>query len=152
MASPSGIVDGEARWFENGQLTTDPGIARTTYGIPVDCAGPPFGFYCLGLVGQDFNFYLRLPDGKIIGFLRWQSVSSSWAVEDPDGGFAGHAECIAFSEVGGTFYNMSVVTNLVDGTPRQYVAHAPDSQDVPVPLDPITGAGPAPKAYLWWGP
>jgi hypothetical protein len=152
MASPSFVVDGEERWFENGQLTTDPGIARTPFGIPVNCAGPPFGFYCLGLIAQDFNFYLRLPNGKILGILRWISPTSGWAVEDEDGAFAGHAECIAFTEVGGTVYNMSIVTNLITGIPAQYVARGPDSQDVPVPLDAITGPLPHPVAFLWWGP
>jgi hypothetical protein len=152
MAPPSGVLDGEARWFENGQLTTDAGLARTPFGIPVNCAGAPFGFYCVGLVSQDYNFYLRLPSGKIIGLLTWSPGGSDWRITDEDGAFAGHAMCMVFHEVGLDVYNISLVTNLITGTSGQFVARAPDSQDVPVPLAPITDpSGPA-VAYLWWGP
>lgn len=38
---PSGILDGEEAWFFSGQSAVDPGLNRTAFGVPVDCAPNP---------------------------------------------------------------------------------------------------------------
>lgn len=42
MAPPTGELDGDPRWFETGQSIEEPGLARTPFGIPVNCTGPEF--------------------------------------------------------------------------------------------------------------
>jgi hypothetical protein len=42
VASPTGIIDGEIRWFQQGQSVKDPGLDRTFFGIPTNCTAPLF--------------------------------------------------------------------------------------------------------------
>ena len=129
MAAPSGIVDGEARWFQAGQLTSDPGLERTTFGIPVNCAGGPIDERpCYGTAARDSVWGL-MSGGHIVGDLRW-SNSAGWSVTDLHGLPAGHAECVPYAVGDEIFYSFQVVTNLLDGSPGQYLVNDP-TQNLP---------------------
>lgn len=120
MAAPSGIIDGEARWFQTGQLTSDPGLERTDFGIPVNCAGAEPGVYCAQNIGFDFNFTLRDLLMVQIGTATWSSVNSSWRIEDNDGAFAGTMMCYNYGDDDDPIWALTVVTNLWTGEPGQF--------------------------------
>lgn len=129
MAAPSHIVDGQAHWFEVGQLKSDPGIDRTPFGVPVNCAGGPIDLRpCYGTAARDTIWGLK-SGGAIVGDLRWTN-SAGWGVTDLHGMFAGNASCVAYDVDGKTYYSFSVVTNLLEGFPGQYLVNDP-TQNLP---------------------
>ncbi len=138
MAPPSGIVDGEARWFQNGQLTTDPGLERTDFGIPVNCAAAEPGVYCAQAVGLDFNFTLRALDMTVIGTAMWQPESQNWRIEDNDGNQAGHMECYNYNTVLEPIWALTILTILWEGVIAQYKPYPLNSLGPTIGVQSIT--------------
>jgi hypothetical protein len=139
LASTTNIADGEARWYEVGQMTTDPGLLRTPFGIPVNCAGPPVGAYCLLTVAQDYNFLLRRPSGALLGRVVFEPGTSGWGVFDLDGNFAGNMTCVVYPATPSDFFNIQLVTNLITGSPGVYYAFRYFEYDNPTKL--VTSIG-----------
>ena len=42
VSAPTGVLDGNPIWFEKGQSVNDPGLERTSFGIPLNCSAPPY--------------------------------------------------------------------------------------------------------------
>lgn len=120
MAPPSGVVDGNPRWFEIGQMTSDPGIERTDFGIPVNCAGAMPGVYCAQGTGLDYNFRLYSLTGVLLGDALWNPVNGQWSVQDLLGEFRGYALCYNYGTVDAPEWYISVITDLWTGTAGQF--------------------------------
>lgn len=120
MAPPSGVVDGNPRWFEIGQMTTDPGLERTDFGIPVNCAGAEPGVYCNQGTGVETNWVLLDLLGNQIGTANWLAVSQLWPISDNDGNPAGVMECYNYGTVDDPNWDLSIVTNLFTSEPGQF--------------------------------
>jgi hypothetical protein len=132
MAAPSGVLDGDPRWFEIGQMTTDPGLERTDFGIPANCAGAQPGYYCNQSSGVPTNWVLRDLLGNKIGNANWYVPSQLWPITDNDGNAAGVMECYNFGTSDDPNWDLSIVTNLFTGTPGQFWPERGDY--VPPPL------------------
>jgi hypothetical protein len=120
MAAPSHTVDGQAHWFEVGQLTSDPGLVRTDFGIPVDCAGAEPGVYCNGSVSVEHNFQLLDLFEHVIGTATWDPSSGIWGIKDVHGDFAGSMFCYNYGTDHIPLWYLTIVTNLWGGAPGQF--------------------------------
>ena len=120
MAAPSYAVDGSPSWFIQGQMTSDPGLERTDFGIPVNCAGPEPGVYCAQSVGIESNFVLQDLLGNQVGTADYLAVSQLWPIADNDGHFAGSMMCYNYGDSEEPIWALTVVTNLWTGTSGQF--------------------------------
>jgi hypothetical protein len=127
MAPPSGVVDGEARWFSEGQMTTDPGLERTDFGIPANCAGAEPGVYCDQGSGLNYNFWLTDLLDNIIGTATYIPASQLWGITNNDGDFAGNMMCYNYGTVDEPLWGLTVVSNLWGGFPGQFKPYPFDS-------------------------
>lgn len=120
MAAPSGVLDGNPRWFEIGQMTTDPGLDRTAFGIPVNCAGAEPGVYCAGGAGMPSDWRLLDLLGNIVGYASYYPPSNLWPITDLAHNPNGVMECYNYNTVEDPIWALSVVTNLWTGEPGQF--------------------------------
>lgn len=68
MAPPSQDVDGNPRWFELGQSTSDPGVERTAFGIPTSCVTDVSPCAEGGFVLTSFLWFMEWDGGSITGY------------------------------------------------------------------------------------
>jgi hypothetical protein len=125
MAAPSGVIDGSLSQFYLGQSTADPGLERTDFGIPANCAGAEPGVYCNQAIGVDQNFQLRDLLGNVIGTMTFNPVNSQWTVYDLTPAYAGYGLCYNLGTSEDPEWVLSVVTNLWTGAPGQFVPYPP---------------------------
>jgi hypothetical protein len=76
VASPTGIIDGEVRWFQQGQSVKDPGLARTPFGIPLNCTAAPF-VPCIAGALQHYTWGLEMPLLRQIGTSSMDGVNQA---------------------------------------------------------------------------
>lgn len=62
MAPPSENIDGEPRWFSQGQSVSDNGLSRTPFGIPSNCVGPSPAACVMGNMPH-FTWHVEQPLG-----------------------------------------------------------------------------------------
>jgi hypothetical protein len=125
MAPPSGVLDGSPSLFFGGQSISDPGIERTDFGIPVNCAGAEPGVYCNQAIGIDQNFQLKDLEGVLVGYMNWNAINSQWSVYDLTHSFAGYGLCYNIGTPDDPVWVLSVITNLWTGIPGQFVPYPP---------------------------
>lgn len=127
VAPASGVLDGIPSQFYLGQSVSDPGIERTDFGIPVNCAGPEPGVYCAQSIGFDFFFDLQDLLGTVIGHAIWSSVNSQWSIVDLLGDFRGYMLCYNYGTLDSPLWALSAITNLWTGSPGQFKPYPLDS-------------------------
>jgi hypothetical protein len=125
MAYPSGVLDGAAQQFYLGQSVLDPGIERTDFGVPANCAGLAPGVYCNQSIGVDQSFQLHDPLGNVIGYMNWNSPGTTWTVYDLTHTYRGYGLCYNLGTVDDPDWVLSIITNLWEGEPFQYVPYPP---------------------------
>ncbi len=120
MAPASGVLDGTPAQFYLGQSVSEPGIDRTDFGIPVNCAGPEPGVYCNQGDGVESNWQLRSNFGVIIGFANFNIGGHAWGVIDLLGNFAGNMFCYNYNTPEDPIWDLTIITNLFTGEPGQF--------------------------------
>lgn len=114
MAPPSGVLDGTPQQFYLGQSIADPGVSRTSFGIPSGCAGPTDFVSCILVSNQLSNWQLESPIGKVIALLRF--TGTFWNFFPVGGGSEiGNAGCFQYSLVYPTAYNLKCFAPFIDG-------------------------------------
>jgi hypothetical protein len=88
MAPPSGVLDGTPIQFQNGQSVEDPGLARTSFGIPLGCATVVDWPGC-GSGVWHFTWRIEQPPGTLWGTAAPNLVFDASIVSDTTSGFRG---------------------------------------------------------------
>ncbi len=93
MAPPSQVVDGDPRWFFEGQSLEDPGLTRTSFGIPANCtaSGPAI---CVGTGLEHYTFQVEQPLGTVVGFSAFFVLDNARLTPLVPGAFSGDLICI----------------------------------------------------------
>lgn len=112
MAPPSGIIDGQARQFYLGQSTADPGIERTAFGIPINCAGYS-GFACSGALPSHYTWQIEQPLGNVIGTCAYSSPGIGIFTPSIPGAFDGALYCSEGVPVG--YYGPAINYQILPG-------------------------------------
>jgi hypothetical protein len=118
--APTGDLDGLPVTFFRGQSRSAPGLARTPFGIPLNCTSEPF-FQCCTVEGPNASLWsIETPLGTQIGVLL--SIPGGWAVFDLALNPHGVCQCLPYDDTFPDQRNMVVATDIFTGFPANYWA------------------------------